>query len=847
MNYKKILITIVSIMVCVAFCDAKPRDLRQMQQLAQAAIASSGRAFAPAKGANKPLKIVESRENLSLIGYEGGAYAVVSNDDQLPEVMGVSSTPYSNGRNKNFEWWLATMDKALKEAKSKGIALKVTPPNPSKYPVKVDPLVTTKWDQTEPYNGYLPEGIYTGCVATAMAQVLNYHKTPVHGIGTSSVTVNTYVYTNYKVTATFGEDYYDWDNMLDEYTEGEYNAAQKNAVALLMRDCGVAANMIYGGDYEEGSGAYLSDAAEGLRKYFGLEHIEYLVRDNFSESAWMNRIYKEISSRGPIVYGGADLSLWAGHAFVLHGYREDGKVYVNWGWSGEDDGWFDVATLAMPGYSFSAQQDMIVGIESNDRELSELELTITQPGSLSEMLPEDADSKLGKLTITGDINSSDLRRLRSLAGVDHQQNRTDGVLQTIDLRNARIVSGGEPYLIDNDTEFTTVENEIPERAFYGCISLREIYLPTTITSIGNGALAGIPGITKIELKANDNQTFTFDDNFIYADASQKTITNVIQTTSDELIMNDEIEEIAPYALAGTRISSLRFGKNLSRLDNYALANCNRLREIRITSGTIIPVVSPNTLYGINYTDCKLYVPSGMKETYSNAEGWKNFKGLINYNVYDNIIEYGTLITVRNAIREYGDENPTFGYVISGDTPAGIPMLSCDATPSSSVGEYIIEIDRGTLQGEFIELKAGTLYVEPAPLTVELDKEYTRYVGEANPDFQLSFSGFKLDDDEEAIVVKPSIRTDADENSPKGDYVVYIEGGETNGNYEFVYVNGSLKVVDAPDAITEIDAETTNNQVYTIDGRRVENTQNNQRFANLKKGVYIVGGKKIVVK
>lgn len=135
---KSLIIVFILLLCCVdAMC--KPRTVQDMKQIAMSAIKASGKRFMPASGHVGSMKVISERDNLMLVGYDGGAYAVVSADDSMPDVLGISSTPYSNGRNKALEWWLRTMNKALGEAQRKNIPLHVTKPDPSKYPSDVAP------------------------------------------------------------------------------------------------------------------------------------------------------------------------------------------------------------------------------------------------------------------------------------------------------------------------------------------------------------------------------------------------------------------------------------------------------------------------------------------------------------------------------------------------------------------------------------------------------------------------------------------------------------------------------------------------------------------------------------
>ena len=261
------------LMMSALIANAAPRTQAQMKEAAAKAINGERLLKKMALRNAATMKVLKTTDEYQIIGNEQGGFAVIAADDLVPEVLGVSMSKYSEGRNENFQWWLEAVQGAVQYAVSNNIPLTTTKPNPNKYPTQVGPLVTTEWDQGEPYNRLLPTSIYgggrcvTGCVATAMAQVLNYHQVPVCGIGSRTIYYPYQNYTGTPITADFGEHVYDWANMLDIYSYGSYNEDEAMAVAVLMRDCGVAADMEYGGsnNTENGSGAYSQEAAAGLR------------------------------------------------------------------------------------------------------------------------------------------------------------------------------------------------------------------------------------------------------------------------------------------------------------------------------------------------------------------------------------------------------------------------------------------------------------------------------------------------------------------------------------------------------------------------------------------------------
>ena len=165
-------------------------------------------------------------------------------------------------------------------------------------------ILETKWGQSAPFNN-LCNGKVAGCVAVAMAQIMYKHKYP------SS---------------------YSWSNMLKTYQTNGYTTTQANAVAKLIRDCGISVNMDYGTD---ASSAKSCDAAWALAHKFGYNpNIKTYKRNCFPQSKWEQIILEELSQDRPIFYSGNNESGNSGHAFVLDGYDGNGFYHFNWGWSG---------------------------------------------------------------------------------------------------------------------------------------------------------------------------------------------------------------------------------------------------------------------------------------------------------------------------------------------------------------------------------------------------------------------------------------------------------------------------------------------------------------------------------
>ncbi len=342
---------------------AKVRTTKQLiGEAARVITASQATMKAPSTNNNPgSLKVLKRDSQISIVGYEGGRCVVLANDDNFKPVLGYFDSSADGATAPAFEWWLGAVNESLTQMQE-NLVQPYDADFKSGLKSEVAPLLTTEWGQSAPYNNLCPTyGVYnahyvTGCVATAMAQVLNYYEYPVKGNGSASWTF----YPNGKDQAgvdtrvTFNTTY-DWANMLDSYSKG-YNSVQGNAVAVLMRDCGAAAQMNYA---PSGSGSNNANAVAGMRSNLGFDETTLTVwRDYTPKDLWAKWIYKEISEGRPVMFGGSTKSGY-GHEFVFDGYDQDGLVHVNWGWDGSDQGYFDMFLLNSSQGSYTEGQNAL--------------------------------------------------------------------------------------------------------------------------------------------------------------------------------------------------------------------------------------------------------------------------------------------------------------------------------------------------------------------------------------------------------------------------------------------------------------------------------------------------------
>ena len=200
------------------------------------------------------------------------------------------------------------------------------------------------------------------------------------------------------------------------------------------------------------------------------------------------------------------------------------------------------------------------------------------------------------------------------------------------------------------------------------------------------------------------------------------------------------------------------------------------------------------------------------------------------------------ITADNLSMVYGDEVPELTYKVTGGELTGQPKLSTSATKTSAVGTYVITVEPGTVTNKRITLVAGLLTITKAPLTATA-QSYTREQGEDNPLFEILYEGWKNNENEDVLTVKPIATTIADSNSEPGDYPIVVRGGEAQ-NYEFAYVDGVLTVTEIT-SINELLASGRPFDVFTTTGIKVRSQVTTLK--GLSRGIYIIEGKKVIIR
>ena len=266
----------------------------------------------------------------------GKGFVVVAGDDKMGEVLAYSNEASLDMTNLNPEArYLFDAYRQVYEELGKNKA-RTTRAEAAKTTVDaVQPLLKSKWGQSYPYS---KQTYYvTGCVATAVAQVMYYHKWPAQGKGQESYTVR---FNNTVRSADFTKSHYDWDNMLPDYNRRNVTTQQEDAVALLMNDVGIATNMQYT-DGASGTQSYMAERA--LRNHFDYD-AAMIARSHEGVANFIEIVKKELRNGFPLYISG-DSKTGAGHAWVCDGFDNNDRFHMNFGWNGQADGYYSLAAL----------------------------------------------------------------------------------------------------------------------------------------------------------------------------------------------------------------------------------------------------------------------------------------------------------------------------------------------------------------------------------------------------------------------------------------------------------------------------------------------------------------------
>lgn len=410
---KRKLMFVLGILVC-SLMMAEPVTLEEAQQKAAAFVQSRG---AGSLGVNKQRtkspRVEKVLNGASYYVFNVGSndgFVIVSGDDRTEAILGYSDSGSIDPNNvpSNVRSWLDHYASEMKWMDEHHAAANSARQKARKLAFKnaIAPLIQTQWNQGNPYNIYCPLFLtgnrsLTGCVATAMAQVLYYVASNNSGFPAATTTEipgytcgtkwNTGVETKQVEVDAIPVTTFDWTNMSLTYTGGESDDnAKAIAVAKLMQCCGASVWMDYADSYNNGSAANSAVIPHAFRTYFGFDgSVQFRKRSQYAKE-WEDIIYGELAAGRPVIYSGHTPTN-SGHTFICDGYQEDGYFHINWGWGSYCDGNFLLSVAnpyddGNPNNGYSEDQDIVIGIQAPTGENLDEEVRLTVEAL--EIIPE---------------------------------------------------------------------------------------------------------------------------------------------------------------------------------------------------------------------------------------------------------------------------------------------------------------------------------------------------------------------------------------------------------------------------------------------------------------------------
>ena len=573
----------------------------------------------------------------------------------------------------------------------------------------VAPLLKTTWSQDAPYNALLGYN-YTGCVATTISQVLKYHEWPVQGMGNVSY-VNTS--DNRTLSGNLNLSQYDWANMLSNYDAPvQATQAQRNAVAKLMKDVGLASGMQYHPGFAVATNQGAFDAF--------VKHFDYqatcVYQSTEGPSVFADLLRQELVDGFPFYFYGATKDYKGAHAWVVDGFDDKGFFHMNFGWNGQSNGYYSLSALnlSQSGKEFNgaklafSRAFMAIFAHPNKTGVKRIDPSLMpERGNLS-------------FTAEGAFTRKD--------GVEHISNR----METYPVELSYIINKGLPFkgdvgvtVIDeqNNRVATAASQWHNEGGFtqqfftgYGDGKMQTDGILSTPISV-NVPLKGLKeGVYTLKVVSADYQ----DDN-TWTDwvLLRKAPYMVIKVTADKVEVLEECSKTSSFKLVaepfydktlnpGAKVTCNMAIKNLSGLPKDAYIKLSFLNDqgVAVFSHTSDKAFSFDS-FGTDYAQFEMKLPTNLASgTYQTKVEVVNM-----YNADDVTLVKNPLNSTSNSVTIEGD-------VISPFFTMAFPSVSNSDGEGISSEKINLNIEKVLSYGFLLNAAEGHSYSGPLSIVLE---------------------------------------------------------------------------------------------------------------------------------
>lgn len=505
---------------------------------------------------------------------EAGGFVIISGDERTEDVLGYSSEGVFDADNMpdNMKGWLDEYATQIAYIQEHGLSSSSIRKIES-YPA-IDPMLTTTWDQGSPYNDECPDFFgqgkcITGCGATAMAQLMYYHREK--SVTETLATIPAYTTQSYNINvdAIPAGSPIDWDNMLDSYN-GSEAPAEELAVSNLMKYCGASVKMDYSMYWSSSSNDEICLALKAFFNYNYSTAWEY--RDNYpTGEEWDNLIYKELTNNRPVMYSGESDN--GGHFFICDGYDGNGYYHINWGWGGSCDGYFLLSTLD-PSKPYQNHPGISSGYNRNQSALINAAPRDVIPSGDGIVF---ADTRVKLLCLQnwdtnddGEFSKEEAAAVKDLGTVFECQQSISSF---------------------DELRYFTGLTCIDDHAFFDCKGLTSVVIPNGVTSIGRSAFCGCRSLSSIIIpnSVTNISEYAFETCFFASDAF---INNSALTSANNWGASIYDEELGDgICLNGTTVvgcrpwvTSVTIPDYVTTIGDYAFYGCSSLTSVVIPNG-----------------------------------------------------------------------------------------------------------------------------------------------------------------------------------------------------------------------------------------------------------------------